>query len=80
MRLKDLCVWRRVVLRLGVRNMLRVVAYRIGVRTGGEGGMVTTDDRALGSKVWSLRDHCKNGEAAASGGGSGFRDCTIVWD
>ena len=31
--------------------------------TGGEGGMVTTNDRALWSRVWSLKDHGKNLEA-----------------
>lgn len=28
--------------------------------TGGEGGMVTTDDSTLWSKIWSLKDHGKN--------------------
>lgn len=31
--------------------------------TGGEGGMVTTDDHALWSKMWSLKDHGKSWEA-----------------
>jgi dTDP-4-amino-4,6-dideoxygalactose transaminase len=31
--------------------------------TGGEGGMVTTDDRALWSRIWSLKDHGKSWEA-----------------
>ncbi|NGM87289.1 DegT/DnrJ/EryC1/StrS aminotransferase family protein [Parapusillimonas sp. SGNA-6] len=31
--------------------------------TGGEGGMVTTNDRALWSKIWSLKDHGKSWEA-----------------
>ncbi len=31
--------------------------------TGGEGGMVTTDDPALWSKVWSYKDHGKSREA-----------------
>ena len=31
--------------------------------TGGEGGMVTTNDRALWSKMWSLKDHGKSYEA-----------------
>jgi dTDP-4-amino-4,6-dideoxygalactose transaminase len=31
--------------------------------TGGEGGMITTDDEELWSKVWSLRDHGKSPEA-----------------
>ncbi|MGV8842872.1 MAG: DegT/DnrJ/EryC1/StrS family aminotransferase [Pseudomonas sp.] len=30
--------------------------------TGGEGGMVTTRDRALWSRMWSLKDHGKNWE------------------
>lgn len=31
--------------------------------TGGEGGMVTTDDRDLWSRMWSFKDHGKNWEA-----------------
>ena len=31
--------------------------------TGGEGGMVTTNDRALWSKIWSYKDHGKSWEA-----------------
>lgn len=31
--------------------------------TGGEGGMVTTDDRELWSRMWSFKDHGKNWEA-----------------
>lgn len=31
--------------------------------TGGEGGMVTTNDRALWSKMWSFKDHGKSWEA-----------------
>lgn len=31
--------------------------------TGGEGGMVTTDDDALWSKMWSFKDHGKNWES-----------------
>ena len=31
--------------------------------TGGEGGMVTTDDRELWSKMWSLKDHGRSYEA-----------------
>lgn len=42
--------------------------------TGGEGGMVTTNDRALWSKVWAYKDHGKNYEACyAPKTGSGFR-------
>ena len=32
--------------------------------TGGEGGMVTTNDNALWSRAWSYKDHGKNYEAA----------------
>nr|WP_211162939.1 DegT/DnrJ/EryC1/StrS aminotransferase family protein [Aromatoleum diolicum] len=31
--------------------------------TGGEGGMVTTNDRAIWSKMWSFKDHGKSWEA-----------------
>ncbi|TBW12763.1 DegT/DnrJ/EryC1/StrS aminotransferase family protein [Azotobacter chroococcum subsp. isscasi] len=31
--------------------------------TGGEGGMLTTDDRALWARIWSLKDHGKSWEA-----------------
>ena len=31
--------------------------------TGGEGGMITTNDRALWSRMWSLKDHGKSWEA-----------------
>jgi dTDP-4-amino-4,6-dideoxygalactose transaminase len=40
---------------------------------GGEGGMVTTNDRDLWSRVWSCKDHGKNHDTVASGGGTGFR-------
>jgi dTDP-4-amino-4,6-dideoxygalactose transaminase len=30
--------------------------------TGGEGGMVTTNDRELWLKMWSFKDHCKSWE------------------
>lgn len=33
------------------------------ISTGGEGGMVTTHDRALWSRLWSLKDHGKSHEA-----------------
>jgi dTDP-4-amino-4,6-dideoxygalactose transaminase len=33
------------------------------ITTGGEGGMVTTDDRELWSKMWSYKDHGKSWEA-----------------
>ena len=31
--------------------------------TGGEGGMVTTNDRELWSRMWSYKDHGKSWEA-----------------
>ena len=31
--------------------------------TGGEGGMITTDDAALWARIWSLKDHGKSWEA-----------------
>lgn len=33
------------------------------ISTGGEGGMVTTDDRELWSRMWSFKDHGKSWEA-----------------
>lgn len=33
------------------------------ITTGGEGGMVTTNDRALWSRMWSYKDHGKSWEA-----------------
>jgi len=33
------------------------------ITTGGEGGMVTTDDRDLWSRMWSFKDHGKSWEA-----------------
>ncbi|MEE4460859.1 DegT/DnrJ/EryC1/StrS aminotransferase family protein [Azotobacter chroococcum] len=33
------------------------------ISTGGEGGMLTTDDRTLWSRIWSLKDHGKSWEA-----------------
>jgi dTDP-4-amino-4,6-dideoxygalactose transaminase len=33
------------------------------ITTGGEGGMITTNDRTLWSKIWSLKDHGKSWEA-----------------
>ncbi|GBD41012.1 dTDP-3-amino-3,4,6-trideoxy-alpha-D-glucose transaminase [bacterium HR39] len=36
------------------------------VTTGGEGGMVTTDDEALFRRVWSLKDHGKDFDLAHS--------------
>ncbi|HEX6588853.1 MAG TPA: DegT/DnrJ/EryC1/StrS aminotransferase family protein [Longimicrobiales bacterium] len=40
---------------------------------GGEGGMVTTNDRELWARVWSLKDHGKNPDTVASAAGPGFR-------
>lgn len=42
--------------------------------TGGEGGMVTTNDRALWSKMWSFKDHGKSWDAVYTREhGPGFR-------
>lgn len=42
--------------------------------TGGEGGMVTMNDKALWSKAWSLKDHGKSWDAVYNGEHpSGFR-------
>jgi len=42
--------------------------------TGGEGGMVTTDDRNLWSRMWSFKDHGKSWEAVyEQDHGPGFR-------
>jgi dTDP-4-amino-4,6-dideoxygalactose transaminase len=42
--------------------------------TGGEGGMVTTNDRELWSSMWSYKDHGKSWEAVTKGGHPpGFR-------
>ncbi|MFT7467579.1 MAG: dTDP-4-amino-4,6-dideoxygalactose transaminase [Candidatus Pseudothioglobus sp.] len=35
--------------------------------TGGEGGMVTTNDRALWSRMWSIKDHGKSWDAVYEG-------------
>jgi len=44
------------------------------VTTGGEGGMVTTNDHQLWSRIWSYKDHGKSWEAVYEGGKSfGFR-------
>jgi dTDP-4-amino-4,6-dideoxygalactose transaminase len=40
---------------------------------GGEGGMVTTNDRELWSRVWSSKDHGKRGDAVPPGNGPAFR-------
>ncbi|QDQ40010.1 DegT/DnrJ/EryC1/StrS family aminotransferase [Legionella geestiana] len=34
------------------------------ITTGGEGGMITTSDRQIFEKIWSLKDHGKNHEKA----------------
>ena len=36
------------------------------ITTGGEGGMVTTDDPDLWARMWSFKDHGKNFEQACS--------------
>ena len=42
--------------------------------TGGEGGMVTTNDSSFWKKMWAFKDHGKSWEAASSSPGSaGFR-------
>lgn len=43
------------------------------ITTGGEGGMVTTNDPELWRKVWSLKDHGKNWELMQQPGGATFR-------
>ncbi len=44
------------------------------ISTGGEGGMLTTNDRALWSRMWSLKEHGKSWEAVhARGHPPGFR-------
>jgi dTDP-4-amino-4,6-dideoxygalactose transaminase len=44
------------------------------ISTGGEGGMVVTDDEALYRRMWSHRDHGKNFETGQdTNGGAGFR-------
>src|SRR5690606_1806163 len=35
------------------------------ITTGGEGGMITTNDRNLASRAWSYKDHGKNPDAIA---------------
>ena len=39
--------------------------------TGGEGGMITTNDPILGARIWSLKDHGKNRVALSRPGPSG---------
>lgn len=44
------------------------------ISTGGEGGMVVTDDETLYRRMWSYRDHGKNFDAAQeANGGAGFK-------
>jgi len=44
------------------------------ITTGGEGGMVTTDDEALWSRMWSFKDHGKNWDSVyAKNPAPGFR-------
>jgi len=43
------------------------------ISTGGEGGMVLTNDAALWQRMWSYKDHGRDYEAAAASNGPGFR-------
>jgi dTDP-4-amino-4,6-dideoxygalactose transaminase len=43
------------------------------ITTGGEGGMVTTNDREIWERVWSYKDHGRNYEASHAVPGAGFR-------
>jgi dTDP-4-amino-4,6-dideoxygalactose transaminase len=43
------------------------------ISTGGEGGMVTTDDEALWSAMWSFKDHGKSWDAVHRDHPPGFR-------
>lgn len=45
------------------------------ITTAGEGGMVTTDDRAMWERVWSLKDHGKDYASIQARGG----DPTFKW-
>jgi dTDP-4-amino-4,6-dideoxygalactose transaminase len=40
--------------------------------TGGEGGMITTNDEKLWSRMWSGKEHGKSWEAMKQGGSNGF--------
>lgn len=43
------------------------------ITTGGEGGMLVTDDQALWERAWSYKDHGKNRQAVINGApGTGF--------
>ena len=52
--------------------------------TGGEGGMVTTNDRGIWSRMWSYKDHGKSWDAVYRGDhGQGFRwlhDSFLAWN
>lgn len=41
------------------------------ITTGGEGGLVTTNDKAIWSKMWSFKDHGKNYDLAVNQKGRG---------
>ena len=43
------------------------------ITTGGEGGMVTTDDDALHAAMWAFKDHGKSLAAVAAPAGPGYR-------
>ena len=42
------------------------------ITTGGEGGMVTTDDEGLWSRMWSYKDHGKSWEAVRAAASAGL--------
>ena len=46
--------------------------------TGGEGGMVTTNDKNLWSAMWSYKDHGKSWEAVYERASQGFDGCMIL--
>ena len=49
--------------------------------TGGEGGMVTTNDKKLWSHMWSHKDHGKSWEAVfEKEHPPGYRWVQIFWD
>ena len=47
--------------------------------TGGEGGMVTTNDRELSQRMWSYKDHGKSWEFAASTLQFGYPSYPLMW-
>lgn len=42
------------------------------ITTGGEGGMLVTDDQSLWERAWSYKDHGKNRQAVVNGASGGF--------